>query len=178
MALTDLFDKWILEHGSATLSEEVIGDLRQKIADSDTTHAKAVKEMHEAQAKEITRLNELHAEEMANLERAIAALQKEQAPAKPQVGDGETAIIRIIASVGEGVSDNELTELLKLPKTTVKHHLANLESLGFADSGVATLSRGNIWFLTGSGNAYAVNNNLVGNPPPGYRPPYDGPFRG
>jgi hypothetical protein len=49
MPLIPLFDKWILEHGSATLSKEVIADLRQKIIDSDSAHAREVQELKAAQ---------------------------------------------------------------------------------------------------------------------------------
>jgi hypothetical protein len=58
MALVDLVDKLIREHGSAPIPKEHVEGLREE--------ARAAEERH---AQEIARLKELHAEQMALRER-------------------------------------------------------------------------------------------------------------
>jgi hypothetical protein len=63
MALVELVDKLIREHGSAPISKEHVELLRDE--------ARAVDERH---AQEIARLKEVHAEQMAQRERTAAWL--------------------------------------------------------------------------------------------------------
>jgi predicted Zn-ribbon and HTH transcriptional regulator len=109
MGLIHLFDKWIQEHGSAALSKEVIADLRQKIVDSDSAHAKEVQELNVAQAKEIARLNEIHAEEMANLERTMQL--------KAETREGE--VVEHLGAIFKRKADGTFHEAVYCPKCGV-----------------------------------------------------------
>ena len=78
MGLIELFDKWILEHGSASLTKENLANLREKMVEENAAHAK----------------------EIARLERTIAELQKQQPPAQPQIGDSEQDLIKLMVAGG------------------------------------------------------------------------------
>jgi hypothetical protein len=82
MALVELADKLIREHGSAPISKEHVELLReearatetrhaQEIADANAARAKEVQELKDAHAKEIGHLHELHAEERTQRERTL-----------------------------------------------------------------------------------------------------------
>jgi hypothetical protein len=176
MPLVPLFEKWILEHGSATLSKEVIADLRQKIVENDAAHAKEVQGLKAAQAKEVALLNEHHAEEMATLERKIAELQKPQSLAKSDITDGEKSLIKLMAAGGGSATLEAMARTLGIGIPKAQYFADNLKNRDFARLGsVLWGSNESNWSLTPKGNAYAVENGLADDVPP---PPPSGQRRG
>ena len=167
----DLVDKWILEHGSASLSKEAIADLRQKITDSDAAHATEMQELQSTHTKEIARLNKRHADEMANLERMIAELQEPQPPAHLQIADSEEDLIKLMVAGGGRAFLEEMARTLHIPLVRAQYSIDKLKALGFVRNSGAMMGRGDEWALTPPGNAYAVENGLSDDaplsPPPG-----------
>jgi len=160
MPLMPLVEKFIREHGSASISKDLIELLREEARIADKQHAQEIEDLKKAQAEEVARLNQNHAVEMAYLERRIEALQKPQAPPEPQFDEQEIAIVRQLASV-DSIGDEELAQHFGLPLTTVKYHLNNLEKKDVARSSSYAPSIGNLWNLTENGIAFAVKNSLV-----------------
>ncbi len=167
--LIELFDKLILEHGSAAIRQEHIEQLKRKAIEAETAHEKELKELRAAHSKEIDSLKQRHAEELANLERAIAELKNPRRTADPSLSEHEVNIVRCLACWEHGGGDKELSETLSIPLATTEFSLNNLRAIGFADTGSSAPGPGTIWHLTESGTAYAVKHNLVtGAPRPRY----------
>jgi DNA-binding IclR family transcriptional regulator len=95
-------------------------------------------------------------------------------PPPPPVTAEQAPIIRCLACWTDG-GDRELAEDLNMPIATVKYHLDNLKSAGYATSSSYTPAYGNMWHLTTSGNAFAAQNNLGSGAPVRRRP--TGPYR-
>ena len=176
MGLIELFDKWILEHGSASLTKENLANLREKIVKENAAHAKEMQEIRLAHANEIARLNEHHAEEMAGLERTIAELQKPQPPAQSQIGDHEQDLIKLMVAGGGSAFLEEMARTLGVPLVRAQHSIDKLKALGFVRNTGAIMGRGNEWALTRPGKAYAVENGLADDAP--LSPPPGGMYRG
>ena len=165
MNLIELLDKWMLEHGSASLTKENLAILREKMVEESAAHA-----------KEIARLNEHHAEEMADLERTIAELQKQQLPAQPQIGDHEQDLIKLMVAGGGSAFLEEMVQTLGVPLVKAQLSIDKLKALGFVRNCGVVMGRGNEWALTRPGKAYAVANALADDAP--LSPPGGGRYRG
>jgi hypothetical protein len=177
MALAELLDKFIREHGSASIKTEHIELLREQLRDEEKRHAREIADLKSEHAKEVTRLNETHAIEMKYLERKIEELQKPQEPSVPKISDGETAMIKLlVASGGEAILE-EMARPLNMQPVESQYTYEKLAGLGLVDLNSMLMGRGQLVGLTPAGNTYAVENGLTKNLPRPAQPIHRGPFR-
>jgi hypothetical protein len=162
--LIKLFEKWIQEHGSASLSKEVIDDLRQKITDSDKAHKTEIENLKVVQTQEVARLNEQHAREMAALEQqhtlAMANFQQQQPPAEPQLSKEELYMIGFMARLGGEAALPAMASGLKCSPTRAKYYADKLKRLGLIREG-PHLPEGQMYALKEEGLDFAVRNGLI-----------------
>jgi hypothetical protein len=131
-----------------------------------------VAKIEDEQPKLIASVQAGYEETIAELDRQLHA---QNAPPEPQIGEGESSFIRLMATSGGRAYLEEMARRLGVPMVKAQYFIDGLKTRGFVRNSGALAGRGNEWALTAPGNKYAVENGLADGLPPAQ--PSGGPVR-
>ena len=152
MALLELFDKWIVERGSAKVQEKHIALFRDQLADAEAKIAV----LESGNIDLTTKLLESE-KEIKILRRKLQEYEKK--PHDLTIEETEVKILTFLSST-ESSPVKEISNSLNFGETVAAFHLEELKRKGMVKSNhVPTL--GDYWSLEQPGRKYLIQNNLI-----------------
>lgn len=162
MGLTELFNEWIVERGSAKVQEKHIALFREQLAVADKKIAALEKEITLLKAENEQFKSDL---EKSNKENQILRekIQEYEQPHNILQHNESIRILTYLAKIFEP-STAAIAQALKIEKETAKFYLHELEASNMVihncriDENYDMLE---VWVLEQEGRRYLIKNNLI-----------------
>jgi hypothetical protein len=157
MGLTDLFNQWIVERGSAVVQEKHIALFRDQLIAADkqisilTTENNNLKSLIE----QLTKNNKILRQE---IQRRDDIIQKEKS--HDNLLDETKIKILILLSKQEYLTAEHISSFLNINPQIAKFHISELDSLKMIDC-LMTIGESNQWYLLQEGRKYLIENKLI-----------------
>lgn len=155
MGLTELFNEWIVERGSAKVQEKHIALFRDQLTMADKRIAKLESELKNSQA----RINQ-HTKENAVLSQKIKAY--ENSSHTTSIDDTKIKILIFLSkfSSGDELDANDIASACEISDQVALFHLEELDKIRYVSASLA-IGRPPLWYIAHEGRRYLIQHGLL-----------------